>query len=374
MSNKLLTDGEIFFLVFKGKNNEVVLRYIDPLQIVDIATDPEDDTAPRFYKRVKKIRGKTNANINETEEIIYADWANNPSDGKLEKGEWFDGELVTAPSGKDIGTIFHVKLESGNLRSYPLIVAQMKWTQSYRDFMRSRISIQQGLARIIRNIKTKGGKKYIDKLKARLQSSKVGSGDPETNPQPAYGATQIGNDLTDTTTTKQETGATAAKIDGAMLISMAGAAVGIFSHYFGFGESFRLATATAMETPMLKRFEAYRKLWIDTYSAIFNFVLNVNKIDISKISYDISYPDIFPKAMKDKVEALAKTAETFPALKESEEFLAIALGELGIPDAQIIIDGLDMSKNLPELNSTNTDHNDDDNDDDDETNGDDDDV
>ncbi len=333
LSDQLLVDGEIFFALFTGKNGEVIIRTIDALEMRDIATDPDDDKRPRFYLRVKQNRLGTTS-----KKIFYRDWNNLES----KPGELANGDAVAKATNDAL--IFHVKLQAGNLRGYPLIMAQIRWSRAYRNFMKSRIAIQQGLARIIKSIKIKGGSRLIDKVKSKLQSSKVGVAGPETNPAPIYGSTQIENMAADTTNVKQETGANAAKVDGSMLMAMAGASVGIFPHYYGFGESFRLATATAMENPMLKRFEAYRKLWIETNEMIFLFVLEQNKVDTKQLSFDINYPDIFPKAMVDKIEAITNVSDSFPALKISEPFVQFALDELGITDSEDMLKGIDLQK------------------------------
>ncbi|MBU0778380.1 phage portal protein, partial [Patescibacteria group bacterium] len=48
-SDKLLIDGEIFFAVFLGKNTTI--RRIDPLEITEFITDPDDLENVRYFKR-----------------------------------------------------------------------------------------------------------------------------------------------------------------------------------------------------------------------------------------------------------------------------------------------------------------------------------
>jgi len=333
LSDSLLINGEIFFIFFIGANKEVIFRILNSLEIKDIATDLEDEKRQRFFKRIK--RSSRNNTVAE-KEFIYKAWDNIEN----RPGELQDGQIINKATSK--GEIYHITLGGTTLRGFPLVTSQIKWTRAHRSFMTARIAIQQGLARIIKNIKVKGGSRAIDKVKSVIQSSKVGVSGPETNPAPAFGATQIDNAAVETSTNKQETGANSAKIDGSMLVSMAGAAVGIFPHYFGFGESFRLATATAMEVPMLKRFEAYRVLWTDTYKRIFIFVLKQHSIDTSKLSFDINYPEIFPRSMEVKIEAQTTVADTIPALKFSEEYVAFMLDELGLSDPNTIVSKLDL--------------------------------
>ena len=48
-SDKLLIDGEVFFAIFLGPETKV--RYIDPLEITEIVSNPDDAKDVRYYKR-----------------------------------------------------------------------------------------------------------------------------------------------------------------------------------------------------------------------------------------------------------------------------------------------------------------------------------
>ena len=48
-SDKLLIDGEIFFAVFLG--SQTTIRRIDPLEITEFVSDPDDYENVRYYKR-----------------------------------------------------------------------------------------------------------------------------------------------------------------------------------------------------------------------------------------------------------------------------------------------------------------------------------
>ncbi len=340
LSDKLLTDGEIFFVFFKGANGEVILRTVNAMQITDVATDLDDEETTRYFKR--ETAGRRGQGKSRT--VFYRDWNNT----KGKPGEWGDGETRKGMTGEEM---FHVKLSGNSLRGYPLVTAQIRWSRAYRAFMVSRIAIQQALARTIERFKVKGGARAIEAVKNKIQSTLTGGGRNERNPGSAYGSADVHNRGVEVSTVKQETGAQAAKIDGAMIVSIAGAAVGIFPHYFGHGESFRLATATAMEGPMLKVFEQYRSKWKEVNEDIFRFVLTHNKIDHSALTFDINYPEIFPQALTDKIEAIAKAVEAFPGLSESEALAKLALDELGISDSDAVVNEVDLTIEAPETNT-----------------------
>jgi len=50
-SDKLLIDGEVFFAIFLGPEGKAKIRLIDPLEITEIITDPDDKEDVRFYRR-----------------------------------------------------------------------------------------------------------------------------------------------------------------------------------------------------------------------------------------------------------------------------------------------------------------------------------
>src|ERR1035437_36191 len=49
--DKLLVDGEVFFCLFMGEEGKVTVRWIDPLEISEIITDPNDVMAQKYFKR-----------------------------------------------------------------------------------------------------------------------------------------------------------------------------------------------------------------------------------------------------------------------------------------------------------------------------------
>ena len=71
--------------------------------------------------------------------------------------------------------------------------------------------------------------------------------------------------------------------DARQIRLMAGAGMGIMEHYFGDAGNANLATATAMELPMLKKFAARQRLWESVYSNILTYVV-AQGIEAGRIS------------------------------------------------------------------------------------------
>jgi hypothetical protein len=224
----------------------------------------------------------------------------------------------------------------------------LHWANQHREFMLARAAVTRAIASLAFKLKIKGGQAAVNSLKAGLQSSHV-TGTGETNPVEAPASTWIENAAADLTRMQQETGAQAAQIDGGMLVMMAGASVNIFPHYFGSGESFRLATATSMETPMRKGFEAYSKQLIDMWQEIFDYILEDAGIPEEEREVDAEYPEIIIKDIFNSMQALGLLLDKFPDMVESSEVQKKALSTLGFRRAQDILDAIpEIKRERPE--------------------------
>jgi hypothetical protein len=74
---------------------------------------------------------------------------------------------------------------------------------------------------------------------------------------------------------KTDTGAQNAKDDGRSILTAAGAGMGMFQHYFGDGGDANLATAQAMELPMVKMFEDWQQWTEDVLISLSFYALRI---------------------------------------------------------------------------------------------------
>ena len=310
-SDKLLVDGEIFFALFSGK--DIKIRRIDPLEITEIVTNPEDQDEVLFYKRCF-MKGSTEITQ------YYADWTNKKPSVAVADAR---GKSVVATED---AVIYHVAINTLGRRGVSLLLPAFDWTKAHRKFIEARASITQALAKFAWRAKVKGGATQVAAIKNKFQSNLATGGSTENNPPAAAGSTWVENEGLDLTPIKTETGASNAQVDANMLLQMFGAAVGIFPHYFGAGEAFKLATATAMERPMRVMFEAYQEIWSDTYADIFSYVLAENgKLD----EYvDIDFPPIVEKDATESVKAIVELITALPELNvpEMQKLLLTKIG------------------------------------------------
>lgn len=335
LSDMFLQDGELFLALFSEIGKIPVIRPLDSLEITDIATDANDRFTNRFYKRSRVLRN------NKPEVTWLQDFENH---SPRRPGISSEGDRINTATRTNLPLVYYSQLQGCDKRGYPLVTAQIQWARAHKVFMNSRIAVQQALARTAKQYRVKGGMKQVSAIKAALQSSLV-SGSTETNPAPTYGSSEVMNKAMDVRTVRQETGAKAAEIDGNMILTMAGAAVGIFPHYFGAGEAFRLATATAMEAPMLKTFQAYRQLWKDMWKDVFDYVLLVDGIESSEELYELEYPDIFPENIQSVVQATDFAVQSFPEFSQIDALKKLTLSRLGVRNVDKLLEGLVAVKN-----------------------------
>jgi len=325
-SDSLLVDGELFFIFFESAG-DVKIRRIDPLEITEIITDPDDKETKKLYKRVWATPQ------NQQQEAYYPDWTNEkPAD------EWPDS-LGGMKSATAEGSIYHIAFNSPGLRGISLLLAAMDWAKAHRKFLEARAAITEALSIFAWKGKVKGSSAQVNAMRNQMRSTLASGGSTETNPPPAPGSTWIENEGMDLQPVRTDSGARNAQVDGAMLLQMFGSAVGIFPHYFGAGESFRLATATAMERPMRVQFETYQELWGDIYDNIFNYVMEKNGVAKDKRFVDIDFPPIVEKEATDSIEAIVKILTVMPELGV-DEIKKLILTNLGINNPDEVLEGI----------------------------------
>jgi len=329
LSDRLQIDGELFLVLFVGsKPGDVKVRQIDPLQIVDIATDPDDEITPRYYIRKWTDRKGTQRRR------VYRDWTNlNNEDGADAEGNIInaqDRDLQLDP------VIYHVTINSLGLRGNTQLSTVMQWSKAHRQFIRARLAYELALTMFAWDKEVAGGQKAVDTIIAKYQST-YGSSGEEDRPPPAPGSTYVHNPRTALKPHHYTSGAGDAQTDANMLIMMVGVGACVFPHYLGAGEAFRLATAKAMEAPMLKNFLGYRRLWIDTFEDVFGFVLERGNVPETDRYFDVSLPPIMPEDIVAMATVFEKLRTATPDVFETESVQKRALGLLGIKDVDEVL-------------------------------------
>ena len=319
-SDKLLIDGEIFFAIFLGASGDARIRRIDPLEITEIITDPDDIDDVKYYKRVWMNQQ------NEEQSEVYRSTMN------------IKGEPCTDSAGADVQTnegplIHHLPFAPLVQRGNPLLLPALPWIKYYRKFLIGRVAITAAHSRFAWHTKAKGGAAKVDALKVKTHEKEIPAG--------SHLLESLGSD---TSPIKTDSGARNAYEDGRMLKLQVCAAVGIPEQYFGDISIGNLATAKTVELPMQKMFESYQQVWSDTYKDIDELILGQAKIAPQKWYVDRDFPPIAPLDVALVAEAIVGIVGVMPEFAYSPDVQQIALLALGINDPQAVIEALTNSK------------------------------
>jgi len=313
-SDKLLVDGEVFFAVFLG--NESIIRRIDPLEITEIITNPDDSEDVKYFRR---------------------DWSDNT--GKVHTGIYRNITNVRDEAGIDMygnsvkktedAIIYHLTNNTISQRGNPLLLPALDWIKQYRRFLASRIAVMLALARFAWRTKVTGGQAAVTAIKGKL--------DDKT---PNAGSVLVENMGSDTTPIRTESGASSAYHDGRMIKMQICAAVGIPEQYFGDISIGNLATAKTVELPMMKMFQSYQAIWGGAYNDIDELILEHNEVPEDKWYVDRDFPAIAPEDATAVAVALGQILTVMPELAESDDVKQVALIALGVNDPAEVLDAL----------------------------------
>ena len=336
-SKSAYVEGEKFFVLF-FKRDSVLIRTLDPLEITDVVTHPEDKATPIFYVRRFMVGSK---------EVVrrYADWE---WEGSIDVAGLPKIPGVRSNAQISDGVVYHVKFIGQGQRGESGLKADMDWAHQYRKFMTARAAITLAIAAFAYDLKVKGNQGNIKRIKTQLGTSlSTNTGLGETNPPPAPASTFLSNEGANLTPMKQETGAAAAKVDAGLIVGMAGLASGIFPHYYGIDNSFRLATATSMEPPMMKTFEVWQGLWVDVYETLILGIWDRLGVPEEQQKLTTTVPPIQEINKTGLIDSLTKLVATFPKLGDSDALIEWGLSVLGFVNADDMLKALGFDDDTP---------------------------
>lgn len=374
----LHTDGNLFFVFFSDDaSGEIMLRTIDATEIVDILTDPDDLSQPRFYLRrwqARLVDESNGAVIPQSYEKYYPAIGYDPA--------------VKIPSiaQKEVlwdTPVLHEKV--GGLPKWlfgcPDVYAAIDWARAVTEFLSHWATIAEALARFAWNVETKGGTQAIQSLQQTLQTTLMAGGQsPETNPPAVTGSTFItgpGNKLTPIKTAGMQTDAEQCR----RLVLMVAAAFGLPETFFGDASTGSLATAVSLDRPTELKFMDRQEAWKATLSRICMYVLERNyrspgklrearlkagSPDLSDIGLEVAFPAVLEHDIAQTISAIVQGASLggfTPATMDIRTVAKLILRELAVDDPDAVIeaiwpeDSYDPSKNmgLPEPPPTQVD-------------------
>jgi len=348
LSETLLLDGEIFFVFFIDKNTgQCTLRTVPTEQIKEIIEDADDPNVTLFYKRETTEDNGYGKTIYYPDVYLDRDEGEDIADlgdGRKLLDEYLPSDAVRADEIKDDVDVVMMRVSYRDFgspaRGWPVMYAGAAWVRAYRDLAQDLAILTKNNAMFVRRIMADTGSRGLAALKARFQSSLAGGASSETNPPPVIGSTFISNKTVDIDEMPLNRTASESVNVTNILSAMAALSGGVYPHWIGRGEAFRLATATAMEAPTLRLFSRYQAFWADVWRDMVHIVLDAaEKFGGMNFPYDEREIDVNTDALLD-VDLPAFTG----ALKNVESYLLpetitrLVLQAFNVPDANAIMD------------------------------------
>lgn len=272
----LIIDGEIFFVLFREPDGRVKVRTIAPEEVTEVITHPDDYRRNLYYQRKftpSAFNFKTGLYDNalgivREETYYYADWRN------YEIGGWgFEQDMEAVKPGVvyQIATNRVGRQKRGNTETYPAL----DWVKAHREMLQNWVTIVKAYATLAWKAKAKGGDdRDLTRIREKLQNF-LPAYNPTSGQLAQPGGTAgvaIENDNLSLTPMKTA-GMATDPADSRQIRLMAGAGLGIMEHYFGDAGNANLATAQAMELPMLKKFSARQRFWENVFASLMTFVI-----------------------------------------------------------------------------------------------------
>jgi len=347
LSKKLLVDGELFLCQW----DDGLMRDFDCLTITDLITDPDDEDTVWGYKRVMMPRygGESPSyysqkGVNRT--LYYYSWEAKGDEPLYDPAKGPDAKVEAEDDGDP--RVYHLPFNSLSQRGNPLICACSDWSREHRRFLTLRVAITQALGKFAFKGTVKGGQKMLNTVRAKLEStfSQSGlAGGTEHQPDHAPGSTWLQNDGINLEAMPRVTGASEAKTDADNLKLLVAAGTGIMLHYFGDPSTGNLATATAMELPMLKMFMKNQVLWRSAWRDLMSRPIGEDsEIQPSKkADVKLTYPNIIEEDIQALSAFLTSVTTVYPEAKVPS-LLRQSLASANVPNLDEVMDEIEKKK------------------------------
>lgn len=272
-------DGNIFLAFFpEEQTGRLECRSIDPIEVSDIITDPEDAEQPWFYRRdwtqydLDLQNGQTNPKTRSAWYVVmgYEDLPNFPT--QLKK---LQGYPVMMDSHGQPVCVMHIK--DGELPGWkfgcPRMYPALDWIRAYRQGLEDLCTTWRALARFAWNVETKGGAPAIAAFKQSLATTLANDlSQIETNPPPITGSAFISSP-SNKISPMNTSNVTMSPDNLRRVLLMVCAAFGIGEHLFGDATTGSLATAASLERPAELMFLERQEVWREVISRIGRYVL-----------------------------------------------------------------------------------------------------
>lgn len=353
---QLYTDGNIFWCFFTDVfDGQTIIRTIDPIEIEEIVTDPDDSAVPWYYHR-RWAQTTFNPDTGITQPKMTEAWYvalgyQPPASVKDIRGV----PLMKDDSGQYV-PVLHRK--DGDLDKWhfgcPRVYAAIDWARAAKDLLTDYAGRMRALSRFAWDLETKGGPGAIANFKQTFATTLANDGTSiEQNPAPSSNATWITGPGTKLNPIKTA-GTSTSPDEGRRLFHMVYMVFGLGEHFFSDINSGNLATATSLDRPTELKFLNDQEGWREDLTRIGQYILARSikapkgklreamaaKAKNASFNVNVNFPPIIegdiPALIKSTVEAL--TLDGYPAIGVDEKTGVKALLSLLSAYANIEID------------------------------------
>lgn len=253
--------GEQFLVFFTStQDGTVTVRSLPPEQITRIVKAPGDSEMPLYF--VREYIDKDGKRVREP-----------LPDYRLAEVRG-DGSAFISDRNTEVA-VMHLLGSDLNGRGISHLTPSIPWAKAKRGFMEDRATLTLALALFAFKLTASGNKQALQRIRdqfaAYQNDMRYGAGDERERREGAN--IFMGSQGMQLEQFRTDSGAANAYQDMRMFRQETGIGMSIFEHYLGDPSTGNLATATAMELPMLKVFEAEQQFWDDIYTEVFNFVI-----------------------------------------------------------------------------------------------------
>jgi hypothetical protein len=308
------TDGALYFGLPTDSKGNVKVNMVDPLEIMDVITEPDDTSKPLYFLRQwNRLIFDPDTGRQSPQSMLS--WY--PS---LEN--WKANQFQTGKRPMNFQRDIPVNWDMPLLRikvgcpakwrwGVPPVYGAVDWARAYKDALEDYATVRRTLARFALMVETKGGPGAIAAYQALFQTTFADSNGTqiEKNPPPVVGSAHISGPSTQIQAFKSS-GAQSSPEETRRLLLLACAAGGMPETFFGDASTGSLATAVSLDRPTELKFTGIQRRWKHTIKMILNYVLDVQKNTPGSKMREARQNNPAPQPIKIEV--------TFPTVVEHE--------------------------------------------------------
>ena len=333
----LVIQSNLFILFFEGDDGKIKLGILDHDLVEDAVRDSNNRLRVLYYVArrreyewdytMDRVSLKAAAQQQGKPQVVYyqALEATDPGTGKLDTE---DPECPTEKLGD--GLVYHIAINKGTEQVFgiPAMRRIVRWMAALNDFMAARVDLTQAAAAFIMRRTVKGSPQQVANIAAKAISRKsslaAGTMDEDSSLQmgPRPGSILNENEAVKTEPFAVSTQAAQAAQDAQMIRSQISAATWP-QHYLGDQSNANLATAQALELPVVKRVEAFQELFEGLFRAFTDRVIQ-RAVDSGRLPTEMTEEERAAlKSKKPEEQVPGGSGQTPPSPDQQEPPLAM---------------------------------------------------